>query len=73
MDVFLLIIISLLVVALAVVLLGVRVFFVKGGVFPSPHIEDQPALKAKGMNCYTSQEVEATRHKNLFELLGEKD
>ncbi|MCI6278515.1 MAG: hypothetical protein SOW44_00350 [Porphyromonas sp.] len=73
MDVFSLIIISLLVVALSVVLLGIRVFFVKGGVFPSSHVEDQPILKAKGMSCHTSQHIEAVRHKNLFELLGEKD
>ena len=73
MDTFTLILISLLVVALVVVLMGVRVFFVPGGFFPSSHVEDQPLLKAKGMSCHTSQHFEARRHKTLFELLGEEE
>jgi len=31
----------------AVLLLGVKVFFVKGGKFPSGHVHDIPALKKK--------------------------
>ena len=42
-------ILSLALVGLAVLLLGVRVFFVEGGEFPKTEIEDQPALRAKGL------------------------
>ena len=34
-------------VALSVVLLGVKVLFVKGGSFPSGHVHDLPQLKRK--------------------------
>lgn len=35
----------------AVVLLGVKVLFVKGGKFPTGHAHDIPALKKKGVTC----------------------
>ncbi len=38
---------SILLLALGVLLLGVKVFFVKGGKFPSGHVHDLPALKNK--------------------------
>ena len=42
----------LLLTGLAVVMLGVRVFFVKGGKFPSSHVGDNPALREKGIKCH---------------------
>ena len=38
---------TLILVALAIVLLGVRVLFVKGGKFPNSHAHNIPALKKK--------------------------
>lgn len=43
--------------ALAVVLLGVKVFFVKGGRFPSPHISDNKHLRKKGISCAVSTDA----------------
>lgn len=43
--------------ALAVVLLGVKVFFVKGGHFPSPHISDNKYLRKKGITCAVSTDA----------------
>ena len=40
-------ILTLILVALAMVLLGVRVLFVKGGKFPNSHAHNIPALKKK--------------------------
>lgn len=60
-------ILTLIVVGLAVVLLGVRVFFVKGGEFPKTEVEDQPALRAKGIVCGNKMTAEAVRHKNLYD------
>lgn len=37
--------------AISVVLLGVRVLFVKGGKFPSSHVHDAEALRRKGIGC----------------------
>ena len=44
-------------VAMAVVLLGIRVFFVKGGRFPSSHISDNRHLRKKGIVCAVSTDA----------------
>lgn len=48
------VILSICLIALAFVLLGVKVLFVKGGKFPSGHAHDIPALKGKGIGCVHS-------------------
>ena len=45
------VVISVIFVTLAVLLLGVKVFFVKGGRFPSGHVHDVPALRDKNVTC----------------------
>ena len=40
---------AILLIGLAVLLLGVKVFFVKGGKFPSGHAHDNPELRRKGV------------------------
>ena len=42
-----LILLAIVLVALSVVLHGVKVLFVKGGKFPSGHVHDLPQLKKK--------------------------
>lgn len=42
---------SIFFILLAVLLLGVKVFFVKGGRFPSGHVHDIPALRSRGIGC----------------------
>lgn len=42
---------AVLLVGLAVVLLGVKVLFVRGARFPSPHVHDHQALQEKGIRC----------------------
>jgi len=37
--------------ALAVVLLGVKIFFVKGGKFPNTHIHANPEMNKRGITC----------------------
>ena len=49
--------------ALAVVLLGVRVFFVKDGRFPSPHISDNKYLRKKGISCAVSTDAQERKEK----------
>lgn len=38
-------------VAVAVALLGVKIFFVKGGSFPNTHIHANPEMKRRGITC----------------------
>lgn len=45
------VIISIIILAIAIVLMGVKVFFVKGGKFPSSHIHDNEALRNKNIKC----------------------
>lgn len=51
----------LLIVGVSVLLLGVRVFFVKGGKFPNTHVSGNKALRKKGIGCVQSQDREAQR------------
>lgn len=44
------------IVGLAVVLLGVRIFFVKGGRFPNTHIHDNPEMRKRGIKCARDKE-----------------
>lgn len=53
--------ISSLLLLISVLLLGLRVFFVKGGKFPNIHIGGIKALRDKGINCATTQDREARK------------
>ncbi len=52
---------TLLIVAICLVLLGLKVFFVKGGKFPNGHVSGNKALRDKGINCVQSQDREAQK------------
>ena len=49
---------TLVIVGLAVVLLGVKIFFVKGGKFPNTHIHDNPEMRKRGIKCAKQEELE---------------
>ncbi len=55
------VLITLLIVAICILLLGVKVFFVKGGKFPNTHVSGNAALRRKGIGCVQSQDREAQR------------
>ncbi len=46
-------------VGIAVLLLGIRVFFFKGRKFPSSHVGDNEALRQKGIYCAKTQDQQA--------------
>ena len=46
-----LVLVSIFLLLLAVLLLGVKALFVKGGKFPSGHVADNPELVRRGMRC----------------------
>jgi len=45
----------ILLIGLAVTLLGIKVFFVKGGRFPNTHIHDNPEMRRRGITCARDQ------------------
>ena len=54
-------IISAVLLFVGVLLLGIRIFFVKGGEFPNIHIGGNQALKSNGVHCATTQDREAQK------------
>ena len=49
-------VIVIVLIALAVMLLGVKIFFVKGGRFPNTHIHDNAEMKKRGISCARDSE-----------------
>ena len=47
---------TIILVGLAILLLGVKVFFVKGGRFPNTHIGSNPEMKKRGIKCVQHDE-----------------
>lgn len=53
--------ITVLIVAICILLLGFKLFFVKGGKFPNGHVSGNKYLRKKGVTCAQSQDREAQR------------
>lgn len=65
------ILITLLIVAICVALLGVNIFFTKKKKFPNTHVSGNKALRKKGIGCVQSQDREARRKNKL--AISEKE
>ncbi|MCD7898870.1 MAG: hypothetical protein LUH22_03075 [Bacteroides sp.] len=59
------ILITLLIVAICLVLLAVKIVFIRGGKFPNTHISGNKALTKKGIGCVQSQDREAQKKRLL--------
>lgn len=55
-------IVVLVLLIIAVLLLGIRIFFVKNGKFPNTHIGSNKAMRERGIGCATSQDREAQKN-----------
>ena len=64
--------ISVLIIAIAMVLLLVRVLFVKRGEFKSQHIHDSEAMRERGIHCVMDQDREL-RQKSPFAVDERKE
>lgn len=53
--------ITMLIVAICIILLGVKMLLVKGGKFPNTHISGNKAMRERGITCVQSQDREARR------------
>lgn len=58
-------IVSAVLLFIGILLFGIRIFFVKGGVFPNIHIGGNEGLKKKGIGCATSQDRDEFTKKNI--------
>lgn len=61
------ILLTIIIVAVSVLLLGIKIFFVKGGRFPQTHIGDNPDMKKRGITCalstdYADRNTKGFRH-----------
>lgn len=54
----------ILAVAIAILLLAVRILIKKDGKFSSEHISSNKRMRQDGIHCATSQDREARRNKN---------
>lgn len=52
------ILLSIGVIALCIILLGIKVLFVKNGKFPSGHIHDNPAMRKHNIECARHEQTE---------------
>lgn len=56
-------IITALLVGISILLLGIRIFFKKGGKFPNIHIGGSKVMRDRGISCATSQDRTARKKK----------
>ena len=57
------ILITLLIVAISLLLLGVKVFFTKGGKFPNGHVSGNKELRKKGIGVLSLRIVRHRRNR----------
>lgn len=67
------ILITLLIVAICVTLLGIKIFFTQQKEFPNTHVSGNKALRKKGIGCIQSQDREARRSNPLAVPERKKD
>ena len=66
------VLVIVLLLIIAILLLGIRVFFTKNGKFPNTHIGGNKAMREKGIGCVSSQDKEAredTKQLNTFDIV----
>ena len=54
---------------IAVLLMGVRVFFTKNGKFPNTHVGANKAMKERGIPCATTQDRQARAKESPIEKI----
>ncbi|MCE5205155.1 MAG: hypothetical protein LLF80_03510 [Porphyromonadaceae bacterium] len=62
-------ILGIVILFIAILLMGVRVFFTKKGSFPSLHIGDSKPMQDRGIHCATSQDAEMSRRESPIEKI----
>lgn len=60
------VLLSVLIIAIAVMLLSVKVLFKKNGRFESQHIHDSKAMRDRGIHCVIDQDRESRSRNQLL-------
>ncbi|MDL2223317.1 hypothetical protein LJB98_04370 [Bacteroidales bacterium OttesenSCG-928-M11] len=63
---------SVAIVLICVLLLGIRIFFTKGGRFPDTHVGHNKAMKERGIKCAQTQDYQERKKKNFLDLIDSK-
>jgi len=66
------ILVVVLLLIIAILLLGIRVFFTKNDKFPNTHVRGNKDIRNEGIGCATSQDREAqqnTRRLNISDIV----
>ncbi len=66
------ILITIVIIAVVVLLLGIKVFFVKGGKFPDMHISANKEMQRKGISCAVSTDARDRNRKTLQDYLTDE-
>ena len=66
------VLISLLIVAICIALLGVKVFFVKGGKFPNGHVSGNKAMREREVLGVPNRKTGKHRRSRVFLLMNWK-
>ena len=67
------ILITIVIIAIVVLLLGIKVFFVKGGKFPGMHISSNKEMQKRGISCAVSTDARDRNKKNLDDILKQQN
>jgi len=65
--------IGIVILFIAILLMGMRVFFSRKGHFPSLHIGECQAMQDRGIQCATSQDAEMNRRESPIEKMLKSD
>jgi hypothetical protein len=66
------ILITIVIIAIAVLLLGIKVFFIDGGKFPSMHISANKEMKRRGITCAMSTDAQDRNRKSLNDYIEQE-
>ena len=67
------IVIAAVLLFIAILLMGVKVFFTKKGTFPNTHISGSKAMQERGISCATSQMNEIHTHTSPIQEMMKQD
>ncbi|OFP40357.1 hypothetical protein HMPREF2992_04255 [Prevotella sp. HMSC069G02] len=59
-------VLSVLIIAISMALLGIKLIFQKKGKFYSQHIHDNPGLRKQGIHCVIDQDKEARKNNRAY-------
>ena len=65
------ILVGIIVLFIAILFMGIKVFFTKKGKFPDLHISNHQAMKDRGISCATSQDRESFNKQNIFDRISQ--